>query len=155
MNIFLKNFVNKTYKTPGKALDLGAGKFSDVVFLRQLGWDVIGVDKSLGLDLEKPYALKNMPFDLVYSNYLLHKLKNKKQLIETAYNNLKSRGWLFIHTFDKSDKNSSSDIDAKDIEMLLRENKFKNISLNLINFYDDEMGHNHWHKILQAIAQKK
>ncbi|MFH0955968.1 MAG: class I SAM-dependent methyltransferase [Candidatus Falkowbacteria bacterium] len=154
MNIYLKKFINQHFKDPGKALDLGAGDFSDITYLKQFGWEGEGVDTKTGVDLEKPYQSKNQPFDLVYSNYLLHKLKNKEQLIKTAYNNLKNNGWFFIHTFDKSDTNSKSDITADFLKKLLEKQSFKNIIVVLFNFYDSGEGHKHWHKILQASAQK-
>lgn len=37
MNEYLKDFVKKTFSTPGKALDLGAGDFADVKGLEKLG----------------------------------------------------------------------------------------------------------------------
>ena len=154
MNIYLKKFLNKKFKNPGKALDLGAGNFSDIKDLKQLGWEGEGVDIKTGVDLEKLYQSKNKPFDLVYSNYLLHQLKNKKQLIQTAFDNLKNGGWFFIHTFDQSDPNGKSNLTANFLKKLLEKQDFKNISTKIFNFYDNEEGRKHWHKILEASAQK-
>jgi len=154
MNIYLEDFVDKKFKKPGKALDLGAGKFFDVACLEQLGWKCNGVDLKSGVNLEEQYISNNKPFDLVYSNYLLHKIKNRKNLIVTAYKNLKQGGWLFLHSFDKSDKNSSSRLTQGVLKSLLEEQGFKNVATRKIDYYDNETGHKHWHKILEAIAQK-
>ena len=130
MNIYLKNFISEKFKKSGKALDLGAGDFFDVACLRQLGWKCEGADIKTGVDLEKLYKSKSSPFDLVYSNYVLHKLKSRKQLIQTIYDNLKNGGWVFIHTFDKSDSNSSSDLSRGYLQRLLSGQGFKNIKRN-------------------------
>ena len=154
MNIYLKKFIDEKFKKPGKALDLGAGEFFDVACLKQIGWKCEGVDIKTGIDLEKKYESKNKPFDLVYSNYVLHKLKNRKQLIQTIFNNLKDEGWFFIHTFDKSDKNSKSDLSRAYLKKMLIEQGFKNLKLKVFSFYDNDIGHKHWHKILEATGQK-
>jgi SAM-dependent methyltransferase len=154
MNTYLKDFIIKKFKKSGKALDLGAGGFFDVACLKQLGWECEGVDIKTGINLEKIYESENKPFDLVYSNYLLHKLKNKKQFTQTIYNNLKNNGWFFIHTFDQSDTNSISEISRDYLRKILIEQGFKNINIKLFSYYDNEKGHKHWHKILEAIGQK-
>lgn len=154
MNIYLKRFIDDKFHNPGKALDLGAGDFFDVACLKQLGWKCEGVDIKTGVDLERSYQSKNKPFDLVYSNYLLHKLKNKRQFIQTAFDNLKNGGWFWIHTFDRSDPHSKSNITADFLKNLLEKQGFKNINTKIFSFYDNEEGHKHWHKILEAAAQK-
>ena len=148
------NFINDKFKKPGKALDLGAGKFFDVACLKQLGWEAYGVDKLSGTNLDEPFLSDKKPFDLVYSNYLLHKLKNKEVLIQTAYDNLKNGGWLFINAMDKSNKTSFSDITAPEMEKILRKIGFKNIYSKKISFFDNAFGHRHWHKVLQITASK-
>ena len=154
MNIYLKKFITKKFKKPGKALDLGAGDFFDVACLKQLKWKCKGVDIKTGINLEKIYKSKDKPFDLVYSNYVLHKLKNKKHLIQTIYTNLKKGGWFFIHTFDQSDLNSTSNISRDYLQKILTEQGFKKIKIKLFNYYDNEENHKHWHKILEAVGQK-
>jgi len=154
MNNYLKKFITEKFKKPGKALDLGAGDFFDVDCLKQLGWKCEGVDIKTGVDLEKIYESKNKPFDIVYSNYVLHKPKNKKQLIQTIFNNLKNGGWFFIHTFDQSDKNSKSNLSKVYLKKLLTEQGFKKIKIKLFNRYDNDEGHKHWHKTLEATGQK-
>jgi cyclopropane fatty-acyl-phospholipid synthase-like methyltransferase len=154
MNPHLKKFIVNTFKKPGKALDLGAGDFSDITELKKLGWETEGVDRKTGIDLEKYFSSKNKPFDLVYSNYLIHKIKNKKQFIQTIYDNLKVDGWFFLHTFDHSDANSQSELSRDYLHQLLTEQGFENIQIKLFDFYDDEEGHKHWHKILEATGQK-
>jgi len=156
MNIFLEDFIRKKFKKPGKALDLRAGKFYDIVYLKQLGWKVEGVDLKTGVDLNKLYLSRKRPFDLVFSNYVIHKIKvNKRvQFIKNAYNNLKKKGWLFIHTFDKTDKASPTDITGEYLKEILMNQGFKNIKINKIKFYDNDFGHKHWHKILEVTAKK-
>ncbi|MGB2580103.1 MAG: hypothetical protein WBC83_00205, partial [Minisyncoccia bacterium] len=89
-----------------------------------------------------------------YSNNVIHKLKNKKQLIQTIFDNLKNGGWFFIHTFDQSDKNSKSDLSQVCIKKMFADQGFKNIQTKVFSFYDNDIGHKHWHKILEAIGQK-
>lgn len=154
MNIYLKKFIEQKFRKPGKALDLGAGDFFDVACLRQLGWKCEGVDIKTGVDLEKYFLSKKYPFDLVFSNYVIHKLNHKEQFIKTIFDNLKNGGWFFIHTFDKSDKNSRSDLTADDLKKILLKQDFKNIKTQVFSYYDNEEGHKHWHKILEATGQK-
>lgn len=142
------------FEKSGKVLDLGAGDFSDVNGFKNKGWEAEGVDIKTGIDLEKPYLSKSAPFDLVFSNYVLQFIKNKTQFIKTACDNLKTSGWLFIHAFDKSDKNSSSDITQESLKEMLSKQGFKNISIQLFDYFDKDPGHNHWHKVLEATAQK-
>lgn len=153
MNKFLEDFINSKFMTPGKALDLGSGKNIDILDLKRKGWRTEGVDLNRGIDLEKPYQSKKAPFDLVYSNYVLHKIKNQNQFIQTITNNLKFRGWLFLHTFDKSDENSNSLLNKKIIIKLLG-NNFSNMKVRVFDHFDTDKGHDHWHKILEVIAQK-
>ncbi|SRR4030042_756772 len=141
MNLCLKKFIEEKFKKQGKALDLGAGNFSDVNYLKQLGWKCEGVDKNVGVDL-------------VYSNYVFHKLVDREQFVKTAYDNLKVGGWFFLHTFDKSDSNSNSDITSNSLKEMLKRQGFRNIRIRAFDYYDKEKGHNHWHKILEATSQK-
>jgi len=154
MNIYLEKFIEKKFKNPGKALDLGAGDFTNVNSLKDIGWVCDGVDIKNGINLENIYLSKNKPFDLVFSNYVIHKIKNKENFILTIFNNLKQDGWLFIHTFDKSDENSTSDMTSLFSKKILKEHGFVNISTSVFDFYDDDEGHKHFHKILEIIAQK-
>lgn len=154
MNNSLKKFMELNFNRCGKALDLGAGDFFDVACLERLGWKCEGVDINTGINLEFAYLSKDKPFDLVFSNYLLHKLKNKRRLIQTAFDNLKKDGWFFLHTFDQSDLNAKSDITVDSIKRLLEELGFKNIVTKVFDYYDNDEGHKHWHKILEATAQK-
>jgi hypothetical protein len=152
MNAHLEKFISEKFKKPAKALDLGAGKFYDVAYLKHLGWKCEGVDKITGINLEKPYKSARIPFDLVYSNYVLQKIKNKEIFLKTAHNNLKKGGWLFIHTFDKSDKVINSGIDNKMLRDMLKKQGFFDIKTKVFSFYDN--GHKHWHRILEATARK-
>lgn len=157
MNNSLKEFIKLTYNKQGKALDLGAGEFFDVACLNQLGWKCDGVDLNTGVDLELPFLSEKTPYDLVFSNYVIQKLKNKTVLIKTAFNNLKSGGWFFIHTFDITDetnKEKRQEISEPSIKKLLEDVGFKNVKIRVFSFYDNDTGHKHWHQILEAVAQK-
>ena len=155
MNIFLKEFVSHTYLRPGSALDLGAGQMNDVAGLVQNGWLCEGVDKSTGVDLEFSFQSKHGLFDLVYSNYVLHKINNKRQFIQTIHSNLKVGGYFFIHTFDASDMDgTSSDLTIELLRELLQSQGFQNVSVKKIEFWDNDPGHQHWHQILEASGQK-
>lgn len=154
MNEYLRLFVERTFPHQGTALDLGAGSFSDVKGLEQMGWECEGVDIRTGVDLENHYLSLHAPYDLVYANYVIHKLKNRRQLLDTAFGNLKNGGWFFLHTFDQSDENSSSDLSAETVQKFFAEAGFTNISSRLIKHYDDEIGHEHWHIILECVGQR-
>jgi ubiquinone/menaquinone biosynthesis C-methylase UbiE len=112
------------------------------------------VDKNTGVDLEKLLISPKRPFDLVYSNYVLHKLKYPEQLIKTAYQNLKKNGWLFLHTFDQSDKNGKSKLSKKWLEAVLAKQGFVDMQCKVFRYYDNEPEHKHWHKILEGVARK-
>ncbi len=154
MNIYLRDFVRDNLPEPGSALDLGAGNFFDVACLRQLGWDAEGVDLNTGTDLENPYHSPVAPHDLVYSNYVIHKLVSRDRLVKSAFDNLKPGGWCFLLTFDESDPNSFSDLTADKLIELLESAGFENIKAVSHDFYDNEPKHQHWHKILEVAGQK-
>lgn len=154
MNKYLENFVEANFKIPGKALDLGAGNFIDVKGLTKKGWSCEGVDINIGVDLERPFHSKNAPFDLVYSNYTIQKIKNKKRFVMNIFDNLKPGGYFFLHTFDKTDKYGESGIDKEKIFELFEEN-FIDIKTRVFRYYDRERGHKHWHQILEATGKKK
>lgn len=154
MNTYLKKFIEEKFKKPGKALDLGAGDFFDIVCLKQLGWKCEGVDIKTGVNLEKYFLSKKYRFDLVFSNYVIHKIKNKEQFVKTLFDNLEEGGWFFIHTFDKEDKNSRSVLTGYGLKKILLKQGFKNIKTRVFGYYDNEEGHKHWHKILEATGKK-
>lgn len=147
MNIFLEQFIKKNFKKTGFALDLGCGKGYDAVCLREcFNWSVRFIDKKRdGIDLEEYYKHCLIKFDLVYSNYVLHLIENKDIFLKSAYDNLKKNGWLFLHLLS---------IEKKDINKLLKDTGFKDIKYKKIDFYDNDIGHKHWHKILEVTARK-
>lgn len=153
MNTYLKQFI-ESLGFKGKALDLGAGESFDVACLKQLGWEAYGVDKINGINLEEVYISPLKPFDVVYSLYVIHFLKNRLALVQSAYENLKSGGYFFIHTFTE-DENSSSDLDEESLRKILEDAGFSKIEMKVEKFYDNEIGHKHWHNILQAISYKE
>jgi SAM-dependent methyltransferase len=153
MNIFLEKFVIEKFEKPGISLDLGCGKGFDVACLKHLGWKALGIDKE-DADLNKPYN-SGKKFDLVYSNYVIQFINNKKIFIISCSENLKNDGWLFLHTFSKRDPIfKDKGINREEIVNLLKE-YFKNIKVKEIKAYDNNFGHKHWHRILEISAQKK
>jgi len=155
MNQFLLEFVNKNFSQPGNAIDIGAGRCFDVACMKQLGWKVEGIDLNMGVDLEKPYKSEGAPFDLVYSNYVLQKINNQRQFVKNCFDNLKDNGFLFITTFDSSDKLSKRGVNKEGFRDLLKEEGFDAVEYSVVPFYDNDIGHNHWHNVLKITAKKK
>ncbi len=129
---------------------MGAGDFKDVKDLTLLKWDCIGIDKNSGVNLELPYFSERLENDLVFSNYVLHLINNKQQIINTAYKYLRKNGWVFLHTFDKSDISNKSNISEEALREMLEKEGFRNIQTSVFNFKDED----HQHRILEATAQK-
>ncbi|MFH0923228.1 MAG: methyltransferase domain-containing protein [Candidatus Falkowbacteria bacterium] len=154
MNQYLKQFIEEKFNKSGKALDLGAGEFYNVACLKHFGWKCDGVDKNQGINLEKKYIAKNSPYDLVFSNFVFHQIKNKSIFFNTIIDNLKYNGWVFLQTFDTTDKICKRGIDKKELREFFRQQGLKNISTKIFSHYDNDLGHKHWHKILQITAQK-
>lgn len=152
MNPYLKKFVESTFDAPGSALDLGAGDMTDVRAMRKMGWNCFGVDMLTGVDLELLYVDSNRPFDLVYSNYVWHKLQNKKTLLQTAYGNLKEKGWLFLHTFGDKNETSPSPFGEEYAGELLKKSGFHVVYMKQFPLYEEE--HKHTHHILEIHAQR-
>ncbi len=152
MNQYFKKFIKDNFTQPGKALDLGAGDFEDVFYFRNIGWECDGVDKDQGVDLEEKYISKNSPYDLVFSKYVFHKINNQDVFLDTMIHNLKEGGWLLLQTFDISDKICIKGTKKEELEKKLKQKGVKEISFKIFDIYDEE--HRHWHRILQASAQK-
>lgn len=152
MNNHLKQFIEDHFDEAGSALDLGAGDLTDVKGLIDMGWKCEGADIKYGTDLEHPFLSARMPFDLVYSNFLLHKIINRDQFMDTIDDNLKHDGWIFIQALDKSDPISKSELSQQDVRSLLRRKNFTDISIRVFGMFDEE--HGHWHRILEATAYK-
>lgn len=110
MNPELKQFVTEYFSKSGKALDLGCGDGIDIEGLKNMEWGCDGVDIITGIDLNEVYSSPNAPYDLVYSNYVIQKLKTPESLIKTIELNLKKGGKFFLHTFDESDENSEENL---------------------------------------------
>ena len=155
MNSELKHFVTKYFLKGGKALDLGSGDGTDLRGLKEMGWECDGVDIITGTDLNEVYSSPNAPYDLIYSNYVIQKLKTPKSLIKTIEINIKKGGKFFLHTFDESDEIAKKKYTKESIQELFKGTDLRPESCEIIRVWDDEIGHQHYHQILQVIGTKK
>lgn len=145
----------KDMPRPGSALDLGAGDGADVRMLELMGWHCVGIDKKTGTNLNERYLSPDAPFDVVYSNFVMHKLKRPAVLLETAFANLRPGGTVFIQTFDESDPISSSTLTPAILERMALETGFTEVKTDVFDLYDIEPGHGHTHRILEIVAVKR
>lgn len=154
MNQYLLKFIRNNHLPLGKALDLGAGEMFDIAYLKHLGWEADGVDLRTGVDLNNEHISPNGPYDLVFSCFVWQKLSNNGEILKTAFNNLKNGGRVFFLTFDKTDNNSRSKFDAENCMTAFEQAGFVAIKTDLHDFYDNDDGHKHWHKILEISGVK-
>lgn len=154
MNKGLEKFVANNIPLPGRALDLGAGDLADLLGLKELGWGGEGVDLKTGTNLEEKYLSTQAPFDLVYSNYVLHYLKNKKALIKSAYDNLKAGGWFFFQDLIRSELTTDMYLSKEEIEEMIKKEGFEILESHIFNFFDDKPDHMHWHDVVEIQAKK-
>lgn len=148
-------FAKDSLKPKSKILDLGAGDFENVKELKKLGFECEGVDLETSVDFEKPYHSPNAPFDMVMSNFVLHFLNNKEQLIKTAYDNLTDNGLFYFQDLEFQAITGKMYLTKKQIEKLLKSNGFEITSSEVSRYFDDKEGHKHWHKIIEIKAKKR
>lgn len=157
MNKYLNKFIEKYFSCDSneimQALDLGAGDFSDVDYLKENGWECKGVDIKSGVDLNEIYECGRC-FDLVFSNYVIHLLRNKENFFRSAYDNLKDGGYFFINALSDQDENTRSGLNLNNAKRIMEEVGFSILKSEIFEVYDDEPGHNHYHKIVEIYAQK-
>ena len=152
MNELLLKFIKSNFNKPGSALDLGCGAGDDINNLKHLGWDTEGVNLP-EVDLNFFYKSKKK-FDLIYSNYVLQFIKNKDEFLKTCYNNLKKGGYLFISTFDKSDKVLKNTFEKQDLFDIFNK-YFINIKIEKTKIKDNhEPIGSHNHIVLVLTARK-
>ena len=153
MNKHLLQFINKNFSEPASALDLGCGRGGDVAYLKELGWEAVGVDLP-EIDLNLPFRA-DRDFDLVYSIAVLQYIIQRQIFIETCFNNLKPGGRLFILTFYKDDTNFKTTLfTAEELKDLLKD-KFKDIEVERLTTNDNHQPiGEHQHIILVATAVK-
>ena len=152
MNQFLEKFVISKFKRPGVAMDFGCGKGYDVACMNSLGWEVEGFDLPED-DLNKPFK-RVVQLDLIYSNFVLPFIYKKEIFVDSIYNNLKNKGWVFLIIFSKEDKEFSKKGGTKE-ELTELFGKFEHVEIEEHDFYDNEDDHKHWHKLLVLTGQKK
>ncbi len=154
MNNFLEEFIKEKYgSNVGSALDFGAGKGVDVRELQKIGWDVKGLDLPSN-DLNFPYKTDKQ-VDFIYSIAVIQFIKDKEVFVRNIIDNLKDDGWFFILTFSKNDVffGEKGGMSKEDLEGLFKE--FKNVKTENKDFFDNDIGHNHWHKLLIVTGQKR
>lgn len=132
---------------------MGCGKGVDITYLKERGWDVLGVDLP-NVDLNLPHHFGH-EFDLVFSIAVLQFIKHKSVFVDTCFDNLKSGGRLFILTFHKDDTNFKTELfDAEELRNLFKE-KFKDIKIEKIITEDNYLPiGRHDHVILVVTALK-
>jgi 2-polyprenyl-3-methyl-5-hydroxy-6-metoxy-1,4-benzoquinol methylase len=150
MNIYLREFVKKT--KPKTAFDFGCGEGFDMAMLKHLGVDVKGADLP---ELDMNYPQEVGQYDLVYSNYVLPFVDNKKNFVDNLNKNLKKGGHFFVATFSKNDEIIKNRGTTKEELLKLFEGRdFRNIAIEDYQNYDNEPKHNHWHKLLIIKGKK-
>ena len=149
------NLAKNKLPRDGKILDLGCGDGEDIDELEKIGFSCEGVDLKTGTDLEKPYHSEQAPFDMVMSNFALHFLVNKDQLIKTAYDNLKSGGIFYFQDLEYQAITGKMYLTQKQLETLFTNNGFDIISCEKSKYFDDKPGHKHWHYIIEICGQKR
>ena len=155
MNPELKQFVTEYFSEGGKALDLGCGDGIDLRGLEEMGWECDGADIITGTDLNEVYLSPNAPYDFIYSNYVIQKLKTPESLIKTIEINIKKGGKFFLHTFDESDEFAKKKYTKESIQELFKNTDLQPESCEVIRVWDDEVGHQHYNQILLISGTKK
>lgn len=155
MNEDLIQFVKKYFPLPGKAYDLGYGNGEDIIRLKYDAWDVIGLDKKDGIDLENPLP-ETHDADLVYSNFCLQFINNKKTFMVSCNSLLKTGGYLFIQTMHPEDKVMKQyTVDPNELYDLIRNTGFELIQIHKFEKLDTDHDEPHTHVILEATAIKR
>ncbi len=153
MNTFLEKFINKVYGDKvGTALDFGEGKGIDVQALRDRGWKVDGLDLPK-YDLNLPYKHKK-EVDLIYSIAVLPFINNKEIFVKNILSNLKKNGWFFILTFSKEDEILGKNRGISKEELVDLFKNSINVTIEDCDYFDEDIEHNHWHKLLILTGQK-
>ena len=154
MNLQLLEYVKNNFSEPGKALDLGCGEGKDMRGLEKAGWACDGVDLKTGTDLNLPYLSKKAPYDLVYSNYVIHKLNRPKVLVATIKNNLVGGGRFFIQTFHNTDQYAHRAFSEEELAKILESEGLE--VENIFSFpFDEGAPDFHHHIVLQATGRKR
>ena len=95
----------------GRLLEIGFGNASSLLTMRELGWDVVGVEtdpvsvansQALGLDTRQgaleTHAFPDASFDVVYASHVLEHVHDPLSLIRECHRVLKPGGSLVITT---------------------------------------------------------
>lgn len=133
----LVSFVDS--RPPGRALDLGCGTGTNVIYMAQHGWNVTGVDfirrairkarrKATKAGVEADFRvddvvrLRNIhgPFHLILDIGCFHNLQDheKKRYLRNIDQLLSPDGTFLIYTFIKNDPSQKTGISDRDIEAM-------------------------------------
>lgn len=122
---------------PGMALDIGCGTGTNVIFLAQKGWRVIGIDfiprairtarkKARGLDLPVEFQVQDVAdrfdlgkeFDLVYDIGCFHSLSYEQRgsYLDNLLRHLKPEGYFMVYGWLAESTDNQRGIREKDIQ---------------------------------------
>lgn len=103
----------KKHKTPGKALDIGCGNGKYLTFLRDQGWETVGLDRGDGCRfprevlghhvLDGEIWEQNLPdnsFDLITSWWMIEHVLDPRRIVSECHRILKPGGELIISTMN-------------------------------------------------------
>jgi len=154
--------------TPGTIYEIGCGAGFSIKFLKENGWNVVGIDPSeyslkwsreLGFSLINQFfteELLDRPADLIYCNDVFEHVPQVEQFSKTVYDSLEDGGVFCFAT-----TNSTQSIAIGDISMLEHQhvNMFTEKSIHLIlrqaGFSDINIQGGSYGNTFHVTAQKK
>ena len=112
LSLFLSPSIDAiNYIKDGKFLDVGCGNGSRLLRMRQIGWNVTGVELNklavkrchdVGLSVFNTTLenanFESKSFDVIYLSHLIEHVNNPRELINLSYNILTNNGLLYIKT---------------------------------------------------------
>ena len=148
-----------------KALDIGCGNGINGRYMRELGYDVLGIDiNPNAIQLTKDFGVKaeltdicefswSQNYDLITSFYFLQHLSHKKatRVLEDAFEHLNPNGILALGIF--TDRENG--LTAKDMQLLLKQKT----SCTILDYdewerEDRDHGIPHTHKGYYCVCRK-
>lgn len=163
MNQLLYKVV-KNLKPKDWYLDLGCGDNIDVLEMRKLNFNAVGIDKDNSLaDIKEDLLnlkLENNKYSCISSFYVLHFLEKKESLkiLYKVKKELKQGGYVVLELFNKKDMPPKSNRGYFDSDELLK--IFENWQIiylgDVLVFDKAHLGYEfpHYHNMTQFIAKK-